>query len=605
VKHFFILFSIFLFLFIGSISLSAQTPTIGLKWNSEEAYDGYMLFSPMSYPHTYLINNCGEKVHEWVFDKRVNYTSYLLANGDLARISIITQGGRYLEQMDWDGNMLWSYKTVPGENELIHSDFQVLPNGNYLVITAQRYPDSIYLGLGGDPDALNGFSQALYEAIVEFEPLGMDSAGVVWRWSFIDHLIQNVSDTLPNYGSIPLNPQRLDINHPPGITGHSAAYQHFNGIDYNPDLDQIAFSCWGCSEIYIIDHSTTTDEAATDSGGNSGKGGDLLWRWGNPRNYDRGDSTDQKLFGQHNPEWLDENTPYPGFLSVHDNGNGRPEGAYSRAIILEMSVDSLGLYPLTSSGYLPDSIFWSWQGEVDDSTYYSQYMSTVDIQPNGSALICEAVTGRIFEVTPEGSVAWFYQNPVTDTIQSQGDPPTPFSRVYRTQKYDAEYEAFIGRDLTPQGTLEDLNWVSDSCMIFENPIIIDTMITDTTLVDTMQIDTTMIDTSMIDTMQIDTTMIDTSHVDTTQIDTTTSILPYENVLSRIYPNPSRDFVWVNDVLGEKRSYRIIDLYGKVHAILEAKENVINLSGLSVGSYFIQSMDLNGRITWSEKLLIMH
>lgn len=58
-----------------------------------------------------------------------------------------------------------------------------------------------------------------------------------------------------------------------------------NGIDYNPVLDQIALSTHNLNEWYIIDHSTTTAEAATSSGGNSGKGGDLLYRWGNPAAY--------------------------------------------------------------------------------------------------------------------------------------------------------------------------------------------------------------------------------------------------------------------------------------------------------------------------------
>jgi hypothetical protein len=67
-----------------------------------------------------------------------------------------------------------------------------------------------------------------------------------------------------------------------------------NSIDYNPDLDQIALSVKGNSEAWIIDHGTTTAQAAGHTGGRRGQGGDLLYRWGNPLTYRAGTANDAR-----------------------------------------------------------------------------------------------------------------------------------------------------------------------------------------------------------------------------------------------------------------------------------------------------------------------
>jgi len=103
----------------------------------------------------------------------------------------------------------------------------------------------------------------------------------------------------------------------------SGNWIHANAVEYNASLDQIVFSSRKMNEIYIIDHSTTTFEATTHVGGNSGKGGDFLWRWGNPINYGQGTATDQKLYGQHDPKWIPTGFPHAGKLSVFNNGTGR------------------------------------------------------------------------------------------------------------------------------------------------------------------------------------------------------------------------------------------------------------------------------------------
>ena len=73
---------------------------------------------------------------------------------------------------------------------------------------------------------------------------------------------------------------------------------HSNAVAFSAELDQVLLNVLEFSELWIIDHSTTSAEAAGHTGGKHGKGGDLIYRWGNPRAYRAGTVKDQKLFGQ-------------------------------------------------------------------------------------------------------------------------------------------------------------------------------------------------------------------------------------------------------------------------------------------------------------------
>src|SRR5262249_6594816 len=95
---------------------------------------------------------------------------------------------------------------------------------------------------------------------------------------------------------------------------------HINAVAYNAELDQIMLSVYEFSELWIIDHSTKMAESASHKGGRHGKGGDLLYRWGNPRSYRAGTVKDQKLFGQHNTHWIDKGLPGEGHVLIFNNG---------------------------------------------------------------------------------------------------------------------------------------------------------------------------------------------------------------------------------------------------------------------------------------------
>src|SRR5207237_3318095 len=106
-------------------------------------------------------------------------------------------------------------------------------------------------------------------------------------------------------------------------------WTHINAVAYHPEFDQIMVSVHGFSEFWILDHGTTTAEAAGHKGGKYGKGGDLLYRWGNPQAYRAGKAADQQLFGQHNAHWIPKGLGGAGHVLVFNNGLGRKDGSYS------------------------------------------------------------------------------------------------------------------------------------------------------------------------------------------------------------------------------------------------------------------------------------
>ena len=85
-------------------------------------------------------------------------------------------------------------------------------------------------------------------------------------------MIQDVNSLLPNYGQISAHPELVDINLVQFTNPNEGDWLHTNSIDYKPVLDQIVFSSRHLDKIFIIDLSTTTADAASHTGGNSGMG---------------------------------------------------------------------------------------------------------------------------------------------------------------------------------------------------------------------------------------------------------------------------------------------------------------------------------------------
>ena len=398
--------------------------------------DAYTLFAPEYSGLTYLIDMNGTVVHSWESNYIQGLAVYLLEDGNLIRNCLpginptFMSGGitGRIEIHDWYGNLVWEFEYF-NEQYCLHHDYKVLPNGNILMIAWEykAYEEVVEAGRNPDNIPLKGIWPL---HIIEVHPTGPSTGEIVWKWHVWDHLIQEFDSSKNNYGIIKDHPELIDIN----IINENSPerdWLHTNSIDYNEEFDQIMLSVHKFNEIWIIDHSTATEEAAGHTGGNSGKGGDILYRWGNPQTYQLGDVSDQILFGQHDAQWIQQGYPGEGNILVFNNGINRPGIDYSSIVEFVPPVDSYGNYYLEEgSAYGPEEPIWIYSAE-DPIDFYSPRISGVERLSDGNTLICAGDSGYFFEVTFDKDIVWEYTNPYPNQV---------FNDVFKIRRYQSSYE---------------------------------------------------------------------------------------------------------------------------------------------------------------------
>ena len=366
------------------LGLTFDNPALSAK--------GYTLATPMGGDASYLLDMAGRVVHRWRFTTIRPQYGRLLPNGRLLMlgtdvkvrppevapgtippfdVSIRRIGGNatHLVEVDWDGNVVWSY-----EEPTIHHDFARLPNGNTLLLGFTEMPPEAAKAVRGGYRARGEKTPPLIsDDIIEVDPAGKEVRRIhLWQ------LLDPVRDPI-----CPLE--------------RRTEWTHGNALDVTPSGD-ILFSCRNNSRVGLIDSA----------------GAKLLWKYGFP-----------DVSHQHHATVLPN-----GNVQIFDNGMHRL--GVPRSAVVEVSTKD-------------SSTVWRYVANPEIQ-FLSANISGAERLPNGNVLICEGATGRTFEVTRAGEVAWEWINPFVTTA------PTGERRsmMFRAHRYSLDHPAFAGHELDPR-----------------------------------------------------------------------------------------------------------------------------------------------------------
>lgn len=396
-----------------------------------------ILFAPIADTSTYLMTPDGQKLHQWTGTTAPGYSVYLLPNGNLLRANSIdrafstllgTNGGR-VEMLDWDSRVVWRFDYATRQGQQHHDVFYMPDNGHVLMVAWEGRSEEEALAAGRPAGTFDDMHELWVDKIVEVDPA---TSRVVWEWRIWDHLVPP--------GERPADhPELID---PGYINVEGVDWTHANAVFYNAALDQVVLSVRNFNEIWVIDHSTTTAEAAGHTGGRLGRGGDLVYRWGNPEAY--GLKAERQLWGQHNPSWIANGLPGAGNMLVFDNGdaNARP---WSTVVEIATPLLNNGSYAFDpDSGYGPATPVSQYVANPPTS-FFAPIISGAQRLVSGNTLVTNGPAGQFFEVTPAGQTVWSYT--VKDTAGNAG------YLVFRATRYEAGYSGLAGRTLMPEGEL--------------------------------------------------------------------------------------------------------------------------------------------------------
>lgn len=541
----------------------------------------YTFYATQNSTAAKLVDTTGSVFKTWALSSSTAYSAYLLPGDTILQTvryqsGTVGQGGitGKVRKINWAGTTVWEY-AVSSSTTQMHHDVCAMPNGNVLLI--------VYESKSASPTTVGSSSSMTVwsEKVMEIHPTGSTTGTVVWEWHLWDHLCQSTSPSVTStyVTNVSEHPELFNVNY-----NLKQDWFHMNGIDYNPQLDQIVLSSHEMDEVYVIDHSTTTAEAATHAGGNSGKGGDFLYRWGNPATYGLSSTGNNSGFNViHDAHWIpSSNALYPNYLCAYNNNSGG-----SVKVALWNPPYNGYNYNYTAGSIVGPTVVIN----PTIPSFSAQDMGNSQQLDNGNELVCNP-GGSVYEVSPSGT-----------TLQTFSNAKSVHAYRY-TMCYVRGPVASAAASATQVASGTPVTLTGSATSVTEtSPTYTYSWTSNTGFSSTEQSPTVTPTANTTYTVVVTNPAIGCSDTASVSVSLGAGVAnDLENIPVAIYPNPTKGTVQLN-IPSSFSNYEtsVMDVCGRLIST-DKNQPILDLSALNNGIYFIE-IKINGKQIQRNKIIL--
>ncbi len=393
-------------------TLVAQTvfPTGTTVFDPSRTWSGFTVLSPLATPAVPVIDMNGTIVKRWEgFNNSAGGPARLLPGGYVIGANGArppNQESLELVERDFDGNVLWSF----AHNE------EITTAGGQKVWAARQHHDwqrddfpAGYYSPESNPNPQNNDRTLLLTHVTHLQRSVADvtieddrlievsrTGEVLWEWTASEHIDE-----------FKLSPEARKViqagpvsNGPAGAAGRgSFDWLHVNSAHY---LGPNRWFDGGDTRFAPTNVIISSREASLLA--IVARDGRIVWQMGPDFTVSRELRAIRQIIGQHHAHLIPKGLPGAGNLLVFDNGGASGYGFFSpiapdgRGALARPTSRVLEINPVTLE------LIWSYT----NPRFFATNISGAQRLPNGNTLITSGPTGRLFEVTVDGTIVWEY-----------------------------------------------------------------------------------------------------------------------------------------------------------------------------------------------------